>query len=271
MGAIERRKLLAQLQKLCKDLSTYKKRQQKHISVKFTEGQIKKLGELRIRVRRNYEELKDYISAYGGAATIKIATINYDVFNYSLRRLSLNELTPQLFSALDKALGIANKTIEEITAIPGASIELPDIQSAEPKKESAKTQPISITLQLHPKVLEVSQSLFESGHYSQAIFEALKAVNNLVKERTGLSLDGKDLMSKAFREENPIIKLNELNTQSDKDEQEGFKFLYMGAIVGIRNPKAHETIIQTDPYKTLEYLAFASLLMRRVEESTLVT
>jgi len=77
-------------------------------------------------------------------------------------------------------------------------------------------------------------------------------------------------MSTAFNEEKPVIKINELLDKYDRDEQEGFKFLFMGAQVGIRNPKAHSNIIQTDPYRTLEYLAFASLLMRRVEESTVV-
>jgi uncharacterized protein (TIGR02391 family) len=121
-------------------------------------------------------------------------------------------------------------------------------------------------MQFHPKVIKVSKSLFETGHYAPAIFEAFKAVNNFVKEKTSLSQDGKALMSKVFNENNPVIKLNELSTVSDKDEQEGFKFLFMGAMVGIRNPKAHDNIVQTDPYRTLEYLSFASLLMRRAEE-----
>jgi len=43
-------------------------------------------------------------------------------------------------------------------------------------------------------------------------------------------------------------------------------FLFMGAVVGIRNPKAHDEIVQNDPYKTLEYLGFASLLMKRIDE-----
>ena len=125
-------------------------------------------------------------------------------------------------------------------------------------------------MQFHPRVIEVSESLFKTGNYSSAIFEAFKAVNNFVKKKTNLALDGKALMSKVFSEDVPVIKLNELLTQSDRDEQEGFKFLFMGAMVGIRNPKAHDNVIQTDPYRTLEYLAFASLLMRRVEESTVV-
>jgi len=122
-------------------------------------------------------------------------------------------------------------------------------------------------MQFHPRVIAASKSLFETGHYAQAIFEAFKAVNNFVKERADIfSLDGKKLMGEVFNEKGPIIKLNQGRMQSDRDEQEGFKFLFMGAMVGIRNPKAHDDVVQTDPYRTLEYLGFASLLMKRIEE-----
>ncbi len=132
-------------------------------------------------------------------------------------------------------------------------------------------------LHFHPRIIEVGKGLFIDGHYAQAIFETFKAVNNFIKEKAGnpvdaktnRPLDGKDLMAKVFNEKKPIIMLNELKSQSDKDEQEGFMFLFMGAMVGIRNPKAHDSIIQTDPYKTLEYLAFASLLLKRAEEGKL--
>jgi uncharacterized protein (TIGR02391 family) len=268
MDELERQNILKEIDKLKKDLSSYKKRQEKHVSVKFTEGQTKKLEYLRDRIRFNYRWLKEHIDKYGGTNSIKIAGIQYDVFNYVLRKQSLNILSPELFNALSKALKIIDNAISEMKSIPITTLDWHDIKVRK-NKEVKETTPISIPIQLHPKVLEVSKSLFETGHYSQAIFEAFKAVNNFVKEKTGSSLDGKDLMTKVFREEAPIIKLNELKTQSDKDEQEGFMFLYMGAMVGIRNPKAHENIIQTDPYKTLEYLALASLLMRRVEEGTL--
>lgn len=126
-------------------------------------------------------------------------------------------------------------------------------------------------LKFHPRIREASERLFKNNHYAQAILEAFKAVNNFVKEKSGKQeWDGKNLMTKVFRRENPIIRFNELKTVSEKDEQEGFMFLFMGAIVGIRNPKAHDNIIQTDPYKTLEYLSFASLLAKKVDEGKLV-
>jgi len=126
-------------------------------------------------------------------------------------------------------------------------------------------------LKFHPRIREASERLFKNNHYAQAILEAFKAVNNFVKEKSGKQeWDGKNLMTKVFRRENPIIRFNELKTVSEKDEQEGFMFLFMGAIVGIRNPKAHDNIIQTDPYKTLEYLSFSSLLAKKVDEGKLV-
>jgi uncharacterized protein (TIGR02391 family) len=120
------------------------------------------------------------------------------------------------------------------------------------------------SMKFHPEVVKASRDLFNSGHYADAIFAAFKAVNNFTKKKAGLSFDGKDLMAKAFNENNPVIKLNNLSSQSERDEQEGFRFLFMGAMVGIRNPKAHDFIEMKDPCKTLEYLGFASLLLNKI-------
>ena len=73
-------------------------------------------------------------------------------------------------------------------------------------------------------------------------------------------------MANAFNKQTPKIRLNSLTTQSDRNEQEGFKFIFMGSMLGVRNPKAHDAIVQNDPYKTLECLGLASLLLKRVDE-----
>lgn len=133
-----------------------------------------------------------------------------------------------------------------------------------------RPKPISLfdSLKLHPRVVGVARPLFADGHYAQAIFEAFKAVNNMVKDKSGLAdLDGKQLMGRAFDESHPVIKVSRLRDRSEKDEQEGFKFLFMGSTLGIRNPKAHTTTVQTDPFRTLEYLALASLLAKRLDEA----
>ncbi len=128
----------------------------------------------------------------------------------------------------------------------------------------------SFFIDLHPEVKEVSLKLFKDGHYSEAIFEAVKSLNNFVKKKANITdADLSNAMAKAFNERNPIIKLNNLFTQSDMDEQEGFRFLFQGAMKGIRNPRGHETHKLKDKNEALEYLAFISLLFRKAENGTL--
>jgi uncharacterized protein (TIGR02391 family) len=137
-------------------------------------------------------------------------------------------------------------------------------------KEPTEPMDIFNMMNFHPAIINASKSLFETKHYAQAIFEAFKAVNNFVKDKTELPLDGKDLMAQVFKEDSPIIKLNELKTKSDRDEQAGFKFIFMGSMLGIRNPKAHEDIIQTDPHRTIKYLGLASLLINIADQGKLM-
>ncbi len=122
-------------------------------------------------------------------------------------------------------------------------------------------------LNIHPEIEEVSKALFEDGHYAQAIFEAFKRVNNMVKEKADRQEDGRTLMLKVFSPNAPILKFNELLNQSERDEQEGFMYLFAGAITGIRNPKAHENIKQKDKQRAIEYLVFASFLCKRLAET----
>jgi len=65
---------------------------------------------------------------------------------------------------------------------------------------------------------------------------------------------------------NPKLKFNGLANQSEKDEQEGFMHLFAGLMHGVRNPKGHEIANLKDPYRTLEYLGFISLLFRKLDE-----
>ena len=135
------------------------------------------------------------------------------------------------------------------------------------------------SLQLHPIIRKASEGLFKDGHYAQAIFDACKALINYVKRKSGeKAIDGTDLMGKVFSidcdkrtheiTKKPILQLNKLRSREDIDEQRGFMYLFTGSVLGIRDPKAHAEIEQENPFKTLEYLEFLSLLAKRTEEAT---
>ncbi len=114
---------------------------------------------------------------------------------------------------------------------------------------------------IHPDIASVSIKLFDNGHYAQATFEAFKYIDNEVKGISGIEDTGFSLMMNAFNETGPKIKLTDLNTMSDKDEQKGFRYIFAGTMSGIRNPRGHDN--RVDPIDLcLDHLSVASVLLR---------
>ena len=119
---------------------------------------------------------------------------------------------------------------------------------------------------IHPDLPGSVRRLFDDGHYEHATFEAFKFIEKEVKRiaklrgKTGLAL-----MMEAFNEKNAKILLNALATDSDEDEQLGYKHMFAGAMAGVRNPRGHEIALGDGPSETLDYLALASLLPRRLD------
>lgn len=123
------------------------------------------------------------------------------------------------------------------------------------------------TRNIHPGLCRVVRDLFDNGHYAQATFEAFKFIDNEVARHSNASEFGKRLMMRAFSETSPKIQLNRLATMTDRDEQEGFKFLFAGGMLAIRNPRGHEHAIHDDPDACLDHLTFASMLLRRLADA----
>lgn len=117
---------------------------------------------------------------------------------------------------------------------------------------------------IHSEISSVSLKLFDDGHYAQATFEAFKLIDNRVKTISGLEETGFGLMMNAFNEITPKIKLTDLVTMSDKDEQRGFRYVFAGSMAGVRNPRGHDN--RTDSIDLcLDHLSFASVLLRTLE------
>ncbi|TPI24577.1 TIGR02391 family protein [Mesorhizobium sp. B3-1-6] len=123
-------------------------------------------------------------------------------------------------------------------------------------------------LDLHPEIARVANKLYRDGHYANAVEAAVKALNGLVRFRSGLEFDGTTLMERTFSPSNPVLKFNGLHDQSDKDEQKGFMQLFSGAVSGLRNPRAHG-FINDDAERALEFIAFVSLLAKLLDEARL--
>jgi uncharacterized protein (TIGR02391 family) len=122
-------------------------------------------------------------------------------------------------------------------------------------------------LELHPEIARAASKRYTDGHFADAVEAAVKALNGLVRLRSGLEQDGSTLMEKAFSPNNPVLKFNALADQSDRDEQKGFMMMFSGAVAGLRNPRAHK-FIQDDPERALEFIAYVSLLAKLLDTTT---
>lgn len=122
---------------------------------------------------------------------------------------------------------------------------------------------------LHPDILAVAEQLFRDGHKVAAVFEASKSVHNRVKSMTGLSGDGAGLMGNAFKDDQPALVLADLTTQTGRDIQAGYRFLFMGSQQAIRNPAAHQQFGKMDDDEAFELLGLASHLMRKLDAASL--
>jgi uncharacterized protein (TIGR02391 family) len=120
---------------------------------------------------------------------------------------------------------------------------------------------------VHPNFPKKVRELFDDGHCAEATFAAFKYVDKVVQKHSGKKESGQKLMMAVFNKDNPVIRLNPLTNQSEEDEQEGYRFMFAGAVMGIRNPGGHEVELSDDPDVCLDHLAFASLLIRRLERS----
>jgi uncharacterized protein (TIGR02391 family) len=117
---------------------------------------------------------------------------------------------------------------------------------------------------LHPLIRDIATEY--SDRLEVAVQEAFKALIREVRSRSGLGSDGNALMGQAFSDDGPL-RIGDPRADSEGSSiQEGYRFLFMGAVLGIRNPTAHHPLVVPAEDEAFEQLGFASLLMRRLDE-----
>jgi uncharacterized protein (TIGR02391 family) len=116
-------------------------------------------------------------------------------------------------------------------------------------------------------ILEKAYPQYVDGHLRDSVINSIIAVFDEIRKKVNLDLDGENLIGNVFSVANPKLILSELDTESGRNDQIGFMQIYQGAYRGIRNPKAHKLAHDLNEIKAAQYLVFASLLSRRIEEA----
>jgi uncharacterized protein (TIGR02391 family) len=123
---------------------------------------------------------------------------------------------------------------------------------------------------LHPIITEHALPQYDNGHLRGAVLDSIIAVFDLIRQKTGLREDGDKLIGKVFSLHDPYLILSDIDTESGQNDQKGFMQILKGSFQGIRNPKAHSLTHDLTAIKAAQYLVFASLLARRIDEAKVI-
>jgi uncharacterized protein (TIGR02391 family) len=121
----------------------------------------------------------------------------------------------------------------------------------------------------HSEVQKHSKALFLQKNYFHAVFESCKAFNNAVRQKSKIDRDGESLMLAAWDPANGTLKVTACVTETDRNIQDGLKFLSAGVMKSMRNPTAHEPALEWPISKQdcLEFLGFISFLWHQLDKA----
>lgn len=129
---------------------------------------------------------------------------------------------------------------------------------------------------LHAWVWDGASSLWQSGHYREAVEGAIRKLNAETQNKLGRrDVSETDLFNQAFSEhpasaKNPrLYRMPNDGSKTFKSVQRGARTFAEGVFSGVRNPLSHEADQEMPEQQALEYLAALSVLARWVDESTL--
>ena len=116
--------------------------------------------------------------------------------------------------------------------------------------------------------LDLAFGLFRDGHYDEALRKASQRFINRIQELVNRpDLDGTGLIEKSFSSQSPLLAFSNRETQIERDEHDGFRFLAAGMTRALRNVLTHHDNYGLDATTASEWLAFVSAMHRRLDEA----
>lgn len=121
----------------------------------------------------------------------------------------------------------------------------------------------------HPKIFEYCRAELVAQNYFHTVFEAVKSIAEEIRQTTNLKDDGGELIDKAFSLKNPLVKINDLSTETMESEHKGFANLLKGIFGMFRNTTAHapKLVWPISEEDALDILSTISLVHRRLNSN----
>jgi uncharacterized protein (TIGR02391 family) len=149
--------------------------------------------------------------------------------------------------------------------LPGASQDDDHIELTCVPVERVAT-PRFVAPALHPAI-SAALGLAEDGRMSEAVIEAFRLVEERIRSLTASDRSGQALMESVFDARLPQLDVTTTTGHAAQDESEGFRHLFIGAMLGLPGCHNDGAVVPIASDETWEYLAVASMLMRRLDRA----
>lgn len=122
---------------------------------------------------------------------------------------------------------------------------------------------------VHLAIFEYCKAELLLENYFHSVFEATKSIADRLRKMTGLYADGNALIETTFSTTNPLVKINNLVTDTDRSEHIGLCNLIKGIFGLIRNPTAHQPKIKFEisEEEALDILNTISYIHKRLDRA----
>lgn len=101
---------------------------------------------------------------------------------------------------------------------------------------------MNLETEIDAELWQAVRRSYESQAWSNAILDSIHYLSDVLRAKSGLQSDGASLVGQALGGKGPKLRLNRLQTQSERDFQAGVEQLLRGIYQAVRNPRSHERL-----------------------------
>jgi uncharacterized protein (TIGR02391 family) len=215
--------------------------------------QIENLNESLGRLRPYLLKFRENWTTYGGINVLDAGIGNHHAIHKG--------------PSLTQSINLVGQIIGNLRGLDPGSEVIVEIEGLEHQGKNIENCMGEYIKQMHPKIIESCEGLFEDGHYENAIEASVKGVFEYLRIKAGLKIDGAALVETIFSSKNPILSFGNLAESTILNRQIGFMDLLKGYYKGIRNPISHSEGNEFERKEAFEYLVMAAVLCRTIDKA----
>lgn len=122
---------------------------------------------------------------------------------------------------------------------------------------------------VHPEIIKYCNEELVRENYFHSVFEGVKSIAQRLRDLTGVHADGNALADVVFSTSNPLIKINPLQTDTERSEHLGLASIIKGLFGIIRNPTAHTPKIKfvINETEALDIMTIVSFVHKKLDKA----